>query len=181
MSFEIVDAPKFIKGIDAFLKQLDVEVAEIYRGWSVRLFYTLLDTTPQWTGNAVANWNFSVGSPDYSSDNSLMLAQASKAYGEEDPPKQMGHPVAIALAHSNNSGNENSVAVTGGLLPSIFITNASKGLADEAYAGYLEENAGGFLRRVNEPGHMVAYAVRTYGNLGALTSPMKSGYRGAHI
>ncbi len=60
-------------GVDAFVQQarldmarLDREVSAVFYKWTARIFKDLVTTSPQWSGDLAANWNYSVGSPDFS-------------------------------------------------------------------------------------------------------------------
>jgi hypothetical protein len=59
------------ENIASFLKQIDLAFAEMDRGisrefeqFTKKLFKELVRTTPQWTGDLAAAWNYSIAYPD---------------------------------------------------------------------------------------------------------------------
>jgi hypothetical protein len=67
----------FTKQTDAELEEtltkMRREAAQVYRGYSIVAFNFVLRETPQWTGNAAANWNYDVGGASYAVDKSFMI------------------------------------------------------------------------------------------------------------
>lgn len=181
--FRLDNEAEFIRGIKKFEAELDKTVEEVYRGWSVMLFGRILRTTPQWTGNAASNWAYNVGSPSYDTSQVIIMeAERAEEQGVPIKPKKMGHPEAISMARSANTGKEKTVKLTGkDNLPTIYISNASKSLTGKSYITYLESNPNNFLRAENEPGHMVARASDFYGNRGKISVSDQRMYRGARI
>lgn len=147
--FKLVGVDKFIAGIEQWKKEVQEEAQQVHRGIAVEAFYHMLYETPQWTGSAVANWNFSVGSPNDSVDTSLKREFEDLVWDAE--PFQKNHPRAIARAVQNNAGKDEILEG----FPSYFLSNAAENLDGESYIDMLETNPNGFLRSVNDPGHMV--------------------------
>ena len=181
LMFELTNRREFISGLDKFEKGMDLAIEEIYRGWSVMIFGRILRTTPQWTGNAVANWAYNVGSA-YTHNNDVILREHDYAEGTGlgPKPKKMGHPEAIRMARSASTGKEKKAKLKGSKLPVIFISNNAKSLSGKSYIRHLEDNPGNFLRAENEPGHIVARTIDFYGNKGDLSKDSRT-YRGARI
>lgn len=70
----------FENGIDLWMRQTRHLTVEVFRSMVKDVFYRLLRNTPQWSGQAVANWKISIGAPDTSFDPNL-----------GDSPKYMLH------------------------------------------------------------------------------------------
>ena len=159
----------------AFGQQIDKEIAVfeamaigVVRGLSITVFGILLDETPQWSGNAVANWNFGVGTPDLSVNHKFKdkldkeaipisaLAEGAGAKGDLE---------AINDAIQRNAGRELEITANS----TVYLTNNAENLSGASYIEMLELNPNNFLRPENEPGHMMATAVfevsRAYANI----------------
>lgn len=149
------DARTFLAGLDAKMLDMEKEVNEVFRGFCVSILFDILKENPQWSGNAVANWNFSVGKPNTTVD--LVMKEAmdtSKSiYGK--PKYVKGDRPGIDRAISRNRGNDRGITVKS----EVFLTNAATDLLGREYAVLLESNANNFLREANTPGHMVQQAV----------------------
>lgn len=65
------DLVGFNSGVDVWLKQVKGLATQQYRDMVWEIFLRVVRETPQYTGKAVANWNISVGQPDFSFDDSL--------------------------------------------------------------------------------------------------------------
>lgn len=65
------DLAGFNNGVDVWLKQVKGVAIDQYRAMVWEIFLRVVRETPQYTGKAVANWNISVGQPDFSFDDSL--------------------------------------------------------------------------------------------------------------
>lgn len=65
------DLAGFNNGVDVWLKQVKGVATDQYRAMVWEIFLRVVRKTPQYTGKAVANWNISVGQPDFSFDDSL--------------------------------------------------------------------------------------------------------------
>jgi len=149
-------AAAFSQGIEKWLLETRNEIVEVYRGLAITMFNYVAWETPQWTGNAAANWNFKVGYPDISIDLSLKTKQSSVDKRIGIGALQKGNPAAVQIATSRNSGRAEEVK---DLLRPIYITNSAEGLDGIAYIRMLEENPNNYLRKENEPGAMAAHAV----------------------
>lgn len=54
------------QGIEAMIRHVKSAPIEVYKTTVWKTFLRILRSTPQWSGAAVANWNLSVGAPDFS-------------------------------------------------------------------------------------------------------------------
>lgn len=182
MSLDIKNAAEFIKGVGEFEKNLDKAVGEIYRGWTVKIFQQAVRTTPQWTGSAASNWNYSVGTINSHFETyKLETAKEIEDLTGEFKPLQKGHPEAVTEAFFSNSGKDGKVKLQGGLLPTVYINNPSQSLTGRAYAQKLEDNVNGFLRAVNEPGHMVRDTAYRFGTMGKLQLSQRNALKETRI
>ena len=157
ISFTNLD--EFIGGINKAIVDIEREVTEVYRGYCVAAFHHVLMETPQWSGNAAANWEFGV---DYESTSPIMTGLLNVSGAAIDPQAEKGLGAgytAISMAISSNKGREMEIRDAGA---QIYITNSSENLSNESYIEKLEENPNDFLRSANRPGHMVEYTVREF-------------------
>lgn len=162
------EAKRFVHALDMALLEMTNECIQVYRGLAVAMFNYVAWETPQWTGNAASNWNFSVGAPDFSVDSTLKANQSvvDRLMGIGALEKGAGE--AIQLAASRNEGRQYAVT----LAAPIYIANAAQELSDGAvYASYLEENPNNYLRPENEPGAMVSRGLAKAAARFALVSP----------
>lgn len=168
--FELKGVDAFIAGIDKWLEEVEELAVEVYRGLAIEGLRAVVVETPQDTGNAASNWNFSIDSQDTSVTDELRQlvksAEGSNLDYESFPQysKRTPNPRAFELVAERNGGREFDLL---SLDQEVYISNSS-GL-EESYIQLLEENPNEFLRKENDPGHMVQNAKTTlstvYGNL----------------
>jgi hypothetical protein len=165
--FIIKNAEEFKTGLRAKLLEMKKTCDEAYRGFVVATFHRVAMETPQWTGNAVSNWNLSVGLPDLHVDTTLKSTHYATDHGRRKlgAPGQKGDGRAIQRAVKRNRGRDTNVKVE----RSVYLTNAAENLRHNSYIQMLEENPNGFLRRVNNPGHMVEYTVNSVNGVGPMS------------
>lgn len=162
------EAKRFANALDMALLEMTNECIQVYRGLAIAMFNYVAWETPQWTGNAASNWNFSVGAPDLSTDSSLKAGQSvvDRLMGIGALEKGAGE--AVQLAAGRNEGRQFSV----NLAAPVYIANSAKELGDGVvYASYLEENPNDYLRTENEPGAMVSRGLAKAAARFALISP----------
>ncbi len=180
--FTLTGIDKFTSGIAAWIKKTEQEVEEVYSGYVSSIYLMLLRETPQWTGNAVSNWNIGVGSPDFSFSTTLLHESTDpRVLFGGTPENHKGHLAAQNISKARNAGRTRRIKLKSGLLPDVYLTNSSKNLEGVSYLHKLESNPSGFLRSVNEPGHMVARTKDFYSNLGSITKATQTLYRSMHI
>lgn len=147
-------ARSFGKQIDAEIEKMDLMLNGVMRGLAITAFGVLLEETPQWSGNAAANWNFSIGSPDLSTNHKfkrdLDKSNAPISLAASMEAKSKGDPEAIIFAIRQNAGRE--VGIT--YRTPVFLSNSAENLSGESYIHMLELNPNNFLRAENAPGHM---------------------------
>lgn len=168
------NADAFIKGIEDWILNTEAELDQAFRGFCVGAFHRVVMETPQWSGNAASNWKLSVGAPDTSVSTELLQANLPAAnrvtradqgayygYGYGPPLYAAGDPYAMQIAVGRNQGRDAQIK----LGSKVYISNSSESLSGKSYIEMLEANPNGFLRAVNQPGHMVERAASTMGSL----------------
>jgi hypothetical protein len=93
----------FNQALSLELARLDREISFIFYRWTIRIFRELVEDSPQWSGDLASNWNYSVGSPDYSYSRSPNKTgdDARVDYWRQDQGVfQRGHPNAVLTAMS---------------------------------------------------------------------------------
>jgi len=177
------NVPVFIKKLEAAIVNMELEANQVYRGFVTAVFHRLLTETPQWSGNAVANWNVSINGSDWSVNHGLKTAAApdrsaraavkhewDTPYG---PAVSKGDPRAIMMSVRRNSM---SLSMTY-LKYRTHLCNAAESLDNSVYIQYLEENTNDFLRPINHPGHMVERVSTTASSFGLLTETQQQALR----
>ena len=48
--------PAFTSWLDAEVVRVELELRQLYRAWAVKIFSTIVELSPQWSGNLAANW-----------------------------------------------------------------------------------------------------------------------------
>jgi len=178
------NVPEFVKKLKAAMVNMEREANQVYRGFVTATFHRVLTETPQWSGNAVANWNVSLNSPDWTVNYTLKEAAApdrsarrllqhkwDTPYG---PAVSKGDPRGIMM--SVRRAKDKLVSVT--IHDRVHICNAAENLKHESYIQYLEDNPNNFLRPVNQPGHMVERVTNSALSFGLLTEPQQQALRG---
>jgi hypothetical protein len=141
----------FIAGIDRWMGDVEQLAVEALRGLAVKVFKAALDNSPQFSGNAVANWKFSVNSVDVSQDDFFKDLFYEKitpdviAYSKINPNDQ-AHDYAIAGA----AGNDMKVK---SLRDVIYVSNSV------SYASWLAKATEADLRAVNHVGHLISHTI----------------------
>jgi len=146
------EAKRFSNALDLALLEMTNECIQVYRGLAVAMFNYVAWETPQWTGNAAANWNFSVGAPDLTSDSTLKTSQSVVDRLMGIGALEKGNAEAVQIAAGRNEGRQYAVT----LAAPTYIANAAQELDGTVYASYLEENPNNYLRPENEPGAMMS-------------------------
>lgn len=139
--------------MDKAIAELEAEINSRYASFTRAVAKSLIETSPQWSGNLTANWNYSVGAPDESYSqiaakgavgaDRLQKAFHSRFGGTTSGPYYAGHEAAVSHAVTRM----NAVKPPTWRDP-VYLTNATPD--DEG--GYLEETieSGGVkLRPVN--------------------------------
>ena len=157
----------FFEDLDRAFEDLQVHATKQFQMFCYGVFEYVLYQTPQWTGNAAANWNVSTGSPDERIPADLLdLAQyntdkSGKFATLPGGPFKKGDRQAVDIAIGRNYAEFDRIT----LKDEVFLANSSESLSGKSYIMHLEQNPGNFLRAENEPGHMVSRAIATYSSL----------------
>ena len=168
------DKNKFLQDFKKALAAINQEVVEVYRGYVLNALHAVVRETPQWSGGAASNWNLDWGAPTYRVDTDLKSSAAVDRVGSllglnvKDKRDKRAWEIAFSRAVGTVNGLSALVLEPRGAfkLPTIFINNAAKELDGTLYIQHLEENPNNYLRKENEPGHMVYYAVQSMNGLG---------------
>lgn len=139
--------------------EIHQEVLDIFRGFVLVAYDSVLDKTPQWTGHAAAQWNIGVHSLDVSKSNvflaeNIAVSEAIRSKSRLDklaPAKQKGDVAAINEAKGRQTGDVERMQ----LKDMIYISNSVEAALRGSYASKLEENPNNYLRDVNLPGQMI--------------------------
>jgi len=157
----------FFIALEQEMDKLQAHVEDQFRTFCYGVFHHVVNTTPQWTGNAAANWNVSTGSPD-TGMHIEWLAEAEEG-GEKlrgfpifpGGPFQRGHEAAVKMAEEHNAPVFKQILLT----DTVYVSNSATNLDGESYIMRLEQNPDDFLRPENKPGEMVKSAILTFDSL----------------
>jgi hypothetical protein len=96
------------ENLDVAFDELEQELTEVARGLTVRAFDSLLSRTPQFLGQMVASWTYSLNTPRFENRWQLAYAAQLERVEERDSFQGLwkGHPVAISIANAANAGND---------------------------------------------------------------------------
>lgn len=162
--FTITEAEKskFTMALAAKMKRMEQACGEVFRGYTLAVYHRILTETPQWSGNAVSNWNVSADQPDYKTQAKWLAFDPTLGW----EPRFSKGPTEAAMdsVHSNSAIFAGPFDVN----KHYYIANKAENLDKKTYIRLLEENPNSFLRRVNSPGHMierVANSAQTFGVL----------------
>jgi hypothetical protein len=54
----------FNREVDLAFAQMDRDLSSAFEAWTKKVFASIVRSTPQWTGDLAAAWNYSLGEPD---------------------------------------------------------------------------------------------------------------------
>lgn len=162
-----------VKGqLSAFMKRIEFMPTLVYRQFVWDVFKRILRETPQYSGRAVANWNLSIGSPNFHFDpalgdedidlvgpNAWAKRRPIHEKGDEYPWQRVARDRARPIKEQIQQRSK------------VFISNGTMGdeKFGQGYVAYLQQfqNAGSGwqnrLRAVNRPYEAVADSVRIVG------------------
>lgn len=156
--------PKFLSQHELQVRQVEGVATAQYREFVWALFRRIVNSTPQWSGKAVANWNLSVGAPDYSF-NSSYGDPTEIVNGNFEAPHEKGDRKWINHCLARNRPVYQSIRYR----DKVYITNNTTGDPDGVFDGdgaydYLEalQNSDNWLQRlraVNKPYETVQESV----------------------
>lgn len=125
---------QFVKNNDKWLGEVTEEIGHVAKGLTVTALDYILKNSPQYSGDFVANWNFSINTPD---DTFIQakLVDTDKSWKGEVEPFKLGDYPAIAEARNRNRGKDKGYK----LGDTFYLTNAS--FHNETYAVKIETGA----------------------------------------
>lgn len=147
------------KNLDLMLAKTRQMAVDKYKDFIWEVFKRILRETPQWSGNAVANWNISVGAPDYSYLPNLVpevnsTSPAAFSVGEKPAGvRQKGSLGAMQIARYRNKPKMLAIRAK----DKVFISNGVQGDDDSGgLTNYLDDLQDPTywakkLREVNKP------------------------------
>lgn len=141
---------EFERGLRDWVDKATRYTERVYQGFVLESFYWLVEETPQYSGNAAANWRIGIGQPTYEYDTEF-LDRAYEFIPSEFDPRQKGDPEAVNAALTRELPKIRNIR----LQTSVYLCNSATDEMEGAYIQLLEADEGGFLRSVNKPGHMV--------------------------
>lgn len=149
LSVSVRNLDKFVESCDRWLEKTTDTVMHVANGITVELFEQVLETSPQFSGDFAANWQYSIN-------------QVNTTFTElnlQDDPDQgsfsAGDRTAINYAKVMNKGRDSSYR----LGDTFFVSNSAK--HDEPYAILIENNQINFRRWAGNRGETINHAVRT--------------------
>ena len=163
---KITGEVKVCEGLDEFLAKAVLEATQVFRGFTVAVYFRLLVENPQWTGNAASNWNYNA-----SGETTYLLDAGMSYVGHK------GDDRGISISVMRNAGREKVVT----LETPVRLSNSSVNLKKVAYIALLEENPNNFLREVNNPGHMVERTSAGASSIGVINPAMATEFKALSI
>jgi hypothetical protein len=180
--FKIANQAEYDAGVAAWLAGAEALAVQTYRGLAAYAFTYIMEETPEYTGESVSNWTLNAGAPlaQYQSGIKEEYRAAKHTRDSAHTKFWAGNPnmQALQIAEANR---DTGLATITSLDEKVYIVNATTfdGIGGRTVAD-LEDPPGGWLRAVNEPGHMIGRAVDYIGqnfadlNAAALASLMRS-------
>lgn len=134
------------KALQAFAGKADGVILRRYRMAVWAVFTRILDTTPQYTGRAVANWNIGVGSPDLTFDDDV--GDLDESVSPMGDPRKVGDRGWIDYAIARNKPR--LALITSKTL--VYITNTTIG---DPFRGDKREGPRPYLLDLQSPDRWV--------------------------
>lgn len=128
ISLSTVGLAEFDKQVELAFVQLEAEMSINFAAFTRKVFMSIVQTSPQWSGNLASNWNYSVKTPNES------YTQSSN---KQDIPRRTFQPFQAGAdpAVSQAIVRMNSVAPPS-WRDTVYITNATP----DDQAGYLADS-----------------------------------------
>jgi hypothetical protein len=148
---KVTNLSQFDTEVRAWKARVEAATAQVAKGVAMFTLKAILKTSPQYSGDFVANWNVSIGSPDYTF-NPLPVGEFSRYTEDFSYLSKEGDPRAINVALSKVSIGAYKLGQT------IWLTNAAH--HDDNYAVLIEENRIKFRPENPSGGRVVARAIQ---------------------
>lgn len=151
------NAADFEKQLGIALAVLEVKMSVKYYTFTQQVFKSVVETSPQWSGNLASNWNYSINAPDTS------YSETAEKFGSEKKlfkPFQVGDNPAVGRALSRAA----LAAIPSWRTP-VYITNATP--TDLMTGSLVQDMADGYvkLRPVNmvpAQGAIISFTVEKF-------------------
>lgn len=164
MSGAVSNIDALIRSLDVWVRQVEMSTVKQFRDEAKSIFMTLLETTPQASGRAVANWKIGINEPSNSFESDVGDQEireagpyAPAAFSHSVHPRQKGDPKWIEYAWLTESykleaGMRGSKARLQ-LGDTVYFTNNVVGDYNEKYLDQLQDPAvwSTRLRDANQP------------------------------
>lgn len=131
--------------LDQVMAELEAEITDIVRGFTVEIYYHTLKMSPQYFGRYVSNWTYQIGSPDSWLNQEFDYEDEDSGYATIH---KKGDWPAIESAVNHSKGRDSRFK----LGDTVFISN-NAGHANDIETGRIN------LRVVNQPGRPLTRAI----------------------
>lgn len=151
IEFDTSSIDKFAQHVDSWVEKVKEETAQVARGLAAEAFQLILQNSPQYSGDFVGNWQFSV--------NAINTTFTKLNLLDQDPirePFGAGSKPGITYAQVMNKGRDEYIK----LGDTMYISNSA--VHDEPYALKIEEGTINFRHHAGNQGHVIE---RTLKNL----------------
>lgn len=167
---------EFRAGFNKWLKQQEAAAVQVYRGLAATCFAYVVEETPEYTGESVANWTLRVGSPELKTTSGIKMGRAVRRQGGRvDPVWNKPGTSLLPMIAEGSGGNPKALRIAREALrrgfreitsldQTVWLANATSFDHGNFAVGALEEPPAGWLREVNQPGHMMKRAVSYMGS-----------------
>lgn len=148
MSIKIKNLDKFSEQLSHWTDKVEEQVMDTANGITVELFNTLLQESPQYSGDFVGNWQYQINgiTPTFREIN--LLEETRK--WEESGPYKRGSMPAITYAKAMNKGRDHTYQFG----DTFYLHNSAT--HNEPYALKIEEGTINFRYEVGNSGQVVA-------------------------
>jgi hypothetical protein len=153
----VKNLPNALRGVDLHMRRVEAMTREQFQDFIWEVFKRILRETPQWSGKGVANWNLSIGAPNFSYDPSLgdEVGAVGKNFhvGQLGDTHERGDERWMRIARNRARPIKNRIF----LKDKVFISNGVTGDGDDVGAEqYIQALQDPFywakkLREVNKP------------------------------
>lgn len=137
LKLNVSNASKVSSDIDSWLAAVVEETEEVAKGLATEAMITLLDNSPQFSGDFAANWKLSVANPDYSFQAGVFpkyAFTATRTKKKRREPFILGDQPAMQHAFIQAMGKMDQFK----LGQTIWLTNSAEHLVP--YAWMIEDN-----------------------------------------
>jgi hypothetical protein len=168
-------------GIDAWIEACEELAEGCLRGMAVQAFNYILEGTPEWSGNLVASWKMTVGTPSVGYSETIFKETGGQLGANNESIYSRVTPNYEAIRYAKSIAAEALPFIRLGA-PVYIVNNAP--YAEEVEMNRMEGSGKPFLRPVNLVDgrvEMVRAAVEKFGAPGAITEATALAFAGAKL